>query len=121
VKPFNFLSAFQETSCSDLSFIGEIEPATAQQRKGTKQTLRPIAPYNRNPVEAAKTCFDRETAQPISTKRLKTYAQTLSTYHLRPQSNSRTPISMIAGQRVGGKAVEWNRAGSVGGIPSGCV
>jgi hypothetical protein len=86
VKPFNFLSAFQETSCSDLSFMGEIEPAKARQRKGAKQTLRPIAPYNRNPVEAAKTCFDRETAQPISTERLKTYAQALSSYHLRPES-----------------------------------
>ena len=86
VKPFNFLSAFQETSCSDLSFIGEIEPATARQRKGAKQTLRPIAPYNRNPVEAAKTCFDRETAQPISPEQLKTYAQALSSYHLRPES-----------------------------------
>jgi transcriptional regulator with XRE-family HTH domain len=86
VKPFNFLSAFQETSCSDLSFMGEIEPATARQRKGTKQALRPIAPYNRNPVEAAKTCFDRETAQAISTEQLKTYAQALSSYHLRPES-----------------------------------
>jgi transcriptional regulator with XRE-family HTH domain len=86
VKPFNFLSAFQETSCSDLSFMGEIEPAPARQRKGAKQTLRPIAPYNRNPVEATKTCFDRETAQPLSADRLKTYAQALSSYHLRPES-----------------------------------
>jgi hypothetical protein len=87
VKPFNFLSAFQETSCTDLSFIGEIEPAAkAGRRKGTKQTLRPIAPYNRNPIEATKTCFDRETAQPISADHLKTYAQALSSYHLRPES-----------------------------------
>lgn len=86
VKPFNFLSAFQETSCSDLSLIGEIEPAaTARRRKGTKQTLRPIAPYNRNPVEAAKACFDREAGQPISTDHLKTYAQALSSYHVRPE------------------------------------
>ena len=87
VKPFNFLSAFQETSCSDLSFIGEIEPTTkARRRKGAKQTLRPIAPYNRDPVEAAKACFDRETGQPISADRLKTYAQALSSYHVRPES-----------------------------------
>ena len=87
VKPFNFLSAFQETSCSDLSFIGEIEPAAkARRRKGAKQTLRPIAPYNRNPVEAAKACFDRETGQPISADRLKTYTQALSSYHVRPES-----------------------------------
>jgi transcriptional regulator with XRE-family HTH domain len=87
VKPFNFLSAFQETSCTDLSFIGEIDPAAkTRRRKGTKQTLRPIAPYNRNPIEATKTCFDRETAQPISADRLKTYAQALSNYHLRPES-----------------------------------
>ena len=82
VKPFNFLSAFQETSCSDLSFVGEIEPtAKARRRKGAKQTLRPIAPYNRDPAEAAKACFDRETGQPISADRLKTYAQALSSYH----------------------------------------
>ena len=88
VKPFNFLSAFQEASCSDESFIGEIEPtATARRRKGGKQTLRPIAPYNRDPAEAAKACFDRETGQPIPAGRLKTYAQALSSYHLRPESN----------------------------------
>jgi hypothetical protein len=87
VKPFNFLSAFQETSCSDLSFIGEIEPtATVRRRKGAKQTLRPIAPYSRDPVEAAKACFDRETGQPIPVGRLKTYAQALSSYHVRPES-----------------------------------
>jgi transposase-like protein len=86
VKPFNFLSAFQETSCSDESFIGEIDPTATRRRKGTKQILRPIAPYNRSPVEATKTCFDRETAQPISADRLKTYAQALSSYHLRPES-----------------------------------
>jgi hypothetical protein len=87
VKPFNFLSAFQETSCSDESFIGEIEPtATARRRKSAKQTLRPIAPYSRDPVEAARACFDRETGQPISHDRLKTYAQALSSYHLRPES-----------------------------------
>ena len=87
VKPFNFLSAFQEASCSDESFIGEIEPtATARRRKGGKQTLRPIAPHNRDPAEAAKACFDRETGQPIPAGRLKTYAQALSSYHLRPES-----------------------------------
>jgi hypothetical protein len=53
VKPFNFPSAFQQTSCSDESFIDEIEPtATTRRRKGAKQTLRPIAPYSRDPVEA---------------------------------------------------------------------
>jgi hypothetical protein len=87
VKPFNFLSAFQETSCSDLSFIGEIEPtAKTRRRKGAKEILRPIAPYSRDPVDAARACFDRETRQPIPAVRLKTYAQTLSSYHLRPES-----------------------------------
>ena len=87
VRPFNFLSAFQETSCSDLSFIGEIEPsAKSRRRKGAKPTLRPIAPYSRDLVDAAKACFDRETSQPILADRLKTYAQALSSYHLRPES-----------------------------------
>jgi hypothetical protein len=48
--------------------------------------LRPIAPYNRDPREAAKACFDRETGKPITEDRLKTYAQALSSYHLRPES-----------------------------------
>jgi DNA polymerase family B len=87
VKPFNFLSAFQGTSHSEESFIGVIEPtAIARRRKGAGQTLRPIAPYGRDPIEAAKTCFDRESGQPISADRLKTYAQALSSYHLRPES-----------------------------------
>jgi hypothetical protein len=51
-----------------------------------KQTLRPIAPYSRDPVEAAKACFDRETGQAIPASRLKTYAQALSSYHVRPES-----------------------------------
>jgi hypothetical protein len=40
----------------------------------------------RDPVEAARACFDRETGHPISHDRLKTYAQALSSYHLRPES-----------------------------------
>ena len=39
VKPFNFLSAFQETSCSDLSFIDEIEP-TAKARRPLESVWR---------------------------------------------------------------------------------
>ena len=103
VRPFNFLSAFQETSCSDLSFIGEIEPsAKSRRRKGAKPTLRPIAPYSRDLVDAAKACFDRETSQPILADRLKTYAQALSSYHYDRSRSSRTAISMIADQHVVG-------------------
>ena len=32
-----------------------------------------------------KACFDRETGKPILADRLKTYAQALSSYHLRPE------------------------------------
>ena len=103
VKPFNFLSAFQETSCSDLSFIGDVEPsARTRRRKDTSHTLRPIAPYSRDPIEAAKRCFDRETGQPISPDRLKTYPQALSSYHLRPESKFENADFMIAGQRAAG-------------------
>jgi DNA polymerase elongation subunit (family B) len=87
VKPFNFLSAFQETFGSDSSLADEIEStAKARRRKGAKQTLRPVAPYSRDAVEAANACFDRETGQPLLASRLKTYAQTLSSYHIRPES-----------------------------------
>jgi len=120
VKPFNFLSAFQETSCSDLSFIDEIEPtAKARRRKGAKQTLRPIAPYNPDPREAAKACFDRETGLPISADRLKTYAQALSSFHLRPESKfengdfydrgptSRRHVRAIRVEYIGKESNRW--------------
>ena len=81
------LSAFQETSGSDLSLIDVIEPnGNAGRRKAAKQTLRPIAPYDPDPCKAARACFDRESGLAISADQLKTYAQALSGYHLRPKS-----------------------------------
>ena len=80
------LSAFQETSGSDLSLIDVIEPnGNAGRRKAAKQTLRPIAPYDPDPCKAARACFDRESGLAISADQLKTYAQALSGCHLRPE------------------------------------
>jgi hypothetical protein len=36
--------------------------------------------------EAAKAAFDRETARPIPASELKTYAEALTQYHLRPEA-----------------------------------
>jgi hypothetical protein len=71
----------------DLSLSGDVEQAgKAQKRKPAVQPIRPIAPFSLDPREAAKACFDRETGLPLMPHQLKTYAQALSAYHLRPES-----------------------------------
>ncbi len=48
--------------------------------------MKPIAAFNRNIREAAKGAFDRETGKPIPASELKTYAEALVQYHLRPEA-----------------------------------
>ena len=87
VNPFNFLSAFHAFRSFGISASGDITPAASRRkRKAAPRPLRPIAPFNPDPREAAKHCFDRETGQPTSPGQLKTYAQALADYHLRPES-----------------------------------
>jgi hypothetical protein len=55
----------------------------------TKQRpLRPIAPYSPTSKEALAHAFDREMGKPIPAGQLKTYAQALAQYHLRPEGSS---------------------------------
>jgi DNA-binding transcriptional regulator YdaS (Cro superfamily) len=55
-------------------------------RKTKQPPLRPIAPYSRTSKEASAHAFDRDTGKPIPADRLKTYAQALAQYHLRPET-----------------------------------
>src|SRR5690606_971844 len=47
--------------------------------------LKPIAPYDSDPVRALPNVFDRVTGEPIPCDRLKTYAEALFQYHLSPE------------------------------------
>jgi hypothetical protein len=88
VKPFNFLLAFQASPA--LSVVDENYEIDAQLKKGPRpkilSTPKPIAPYNTDIKRAAQNCFDRETGNPISSKKLKTYRHALAQYHLSPES-----------------------------------
>jgi hypothetical protein len=84
VKPHNFLIAFQ----GHQDFIGtDGEPWTPKRGRPRKSSpIRPVAPFNRNISDAAKTAFDRETGKCIEPDSLITYAEALAQYHLRPES-----------------------------------
>ena len=85
VKPFNFLSAFHAKPKFELS--DDEQWATPKRGRPRKQLdLRPIASFNRNIRDAAKNAFDRETGKTIPAIELKTYAEALAQYHLRPET-----------------------------------
>lgn len=66
VKPFNFLLSMQS--------------------KREFKDLKPVAPYNKNPVKAASHCFDRKTGNKIKKNQLKTNLHALAQYHLHPET-----------------------------------
>ena len=50
------------------------------------RTAKPIAPFSKDPREAASGAFDRETGAQIDTSDLKNYASALAQYHLSPEA-----------------------------------
>jgi hypothetical protein len=85
VKPFNFLNAFHARPQFELPDAEQW--AKSKRGRPRKQSdLKPIAAFNRNIHEAAKSTFDRETGKPILASELKTYAEALAQYHLRPEA-----------------------------------
>ena len=87
VNPFNFMCGFQ---ASPLAATGEetfvIDDGSKSPWKPKQRPLRPIAPYSPTSKEASAHVFDREAGKPIPADRLKTYAQALAQYHLRPEA-----------------------------------
>ena len=82
---FNFLNAFHARPQFELS--DEEQWAKPKRGRPRKQLdLKPIAAFNRNISEASKAAFDRETGKPIPADELKSYAEALAQYHLRPES-----------------------------------
>jgi hypothetical protein len=103
VGPFNFLLSFQAHA-----FAGDAELDSAPRRgrgrkgKGTSGVLRPVAPYNQDPLVAARSCFDRETGKRVRIDDLATYREALAQYHLFPENkfwNARHRDHGITGRR----------------------
>ncbi|QCK88034.1 helix-turn-helix transcriptional regulator [Phreatobacter aquaticus] len=87
VKPFNFMIALYANALSWTSNLPKF-PTTTGRGKGLKTPelgLRPVAPFARNPSDAASKAFDRITGGPVPASVLKTYRQVLAQYHLSPE------------------------------------
>ncbi len=85
VKPFNFLNAYHARPRFELSDAEQwAKPKRGRPRE--QSDVKPIAAFNRNIREAAKGAFDRETGKPVPASELRTYAEALAQYHLRPEA-----------------------------------
>lgn len=82
-RPFGFLLALHVQRGISANALVD---ATGRKPLGLPNAPRPISPFTRDPVEAARTCVDRDTGQPVAPERLKTYRQALQRYHLHPES-----------------------------------
>lgn len=85
VKPFNFLNAFQarlEFGLSDAD-----QSAISKRGRPRKQSaIRPVAPFNKDVGQAARSAFDRGTGNAVKANTLATYAEALAQYHLRSET-----------------------------------
>lgn len=54
-------------------------------RPPKSEELKPIAPYDSDPIRALPNVFDRMTGESIPSDRLKAYAEALCQYHLNPE------------------------------------
>lgn len=87
VKPSNFLLAYQIApdrmhECPELF---EALTKTASDRPANIRWPKPVAAYDTDPARAAKACVDRDTGTSIPIAALKTYADVLAQYRLRPE------------------------------------
>ncbi len=92
VKPFGFLSAFQARR--NLQAVeGDLRSSQRINR-----LAKPIAPFSKDPREAASEAFDRETGVPIDMALLKSYASALAQYHLSPEAKFRNGDYLDSGR-----------------------
>lgn len=85
VRPFGFLLAFQARG----SRLAGTDPLGAASRRPADADLsvpNVAAPYEQNARIAAQRAFDRETGDPVSADRLRTYREVLAQYHLHPEA-----------------------------------
>lgn len=122
VKPFGFLYSLQAT----LPFAEEIIVAGAKNRQGSPKPVKPIALFDRDLRRAVETAFDRDTGKAVSARRLKSYADALSNYHLHPEckflngdfldrgTTRRRYVRVATVQHIGKEANDWERQAVLG-------
>jgi hypothetical protein len=87
VRPFNFLLSFQiHPLAQQASADGIPNGRRRKRRRNTLSAIRPVAPYDSDPIKAAKNCFDRQTGKRVSKDDLESYREALAQYHLYPEN-----------------------------------
>jgi hypothetical protein len=110
VRPFGFLTALQVRNVAErvlAEWSGEVHAACTF---GLPETPRVVAPFERDPAEAARHCFERATGRAVPVAMLRTYRQCLRTYHLHPeakfQNGEHADIGVTERRHVQAKGVE---------------
>ena len=123
VRPFGFLFAL-----SAANDFGEAKLALPKKRGRPKKAraIKPIAPFDSDHSKAISIAFDRESGEPVPATALKTYAEALSDYHIRPEdkflnadydcsgTTLRRHILMVGTQHIGKESHDWERQASLG-------
>ncbi len=132
IRPFGFLLAFQATRLADLPASSPAESSANEERQVKRALLsvpRAVAPFDREPTRAATHCFDRETGEAVSPRRLKSYRQALLRYHLHPEAKflggdytargptRRRHIEATAIHLIGKEAHRWEEQFHLGADP----
>jgi DNA-binding XRE family transcriptional regulator len=121
VRPSNFLLSFQIDPTSIHKFP-KFEAAICEKIASKPKAfrwLKPIAPFSKEPVQAAEKCFDRDTGVPVPSGALKTYIDALAQYHLRSEQKflnghytdqgitHRRRVRPLAVSQIGKEANRW--------------
>ena len=87
IRPSNFMLAFQisPVAIHECFQIWETVADENSSRPRPIKLPKPVAPFDRDPANAAAACFDRDTGIAIPLSVLKTYKDALAQYHLRPE------------------------------------
>ncbi|MGO9330532.1 MAG: hypothetical protein ACLQJ0_20780 [Steroidobacteraceae bacterium] len=128
VKPSNFLLAYQiaPDKVHDCPELFEALTDVTSDRATPIRWPKPAAPYDTDPARAAKNCFDRDTGMPIPVIALKTYAEALAQYPLRPEHKfqngnytdrgitMRRHVTPLTIRQIGKESNRWEERSFVG-------
>jgi hypothetical protein len=129
VKPSNFLLAYQVDPIAVYEHPEFLEAIIKRDsdRPSEIRWPKPIAQYDSDPSKASDKCFDRDTGDKVPAGVLKTYAQALAQYHLRPEHKflngdytdcgitKRRHVRPFAVRQIGKESNRWEEQFYLGG------
>lgn len=126
VRPFNFMLAFQAARAVAAHWQDFALTSPTNGGSARRTQPKPVAPFNKDILQAAARAFDRETGDPVKSELLKSYRQNLAQYHLHPESKfangdylnrgptRRRHVEAVAVHHIGEEANRWEEQFHVG-------